>query len=281
MTERLFVRLDGDPLYAPETSVPAGTLREFEVPLGLRRWVAHLITYEEDFRAGERVHERVLPDGSLHLVFELDDGPVRSRLAGPRLAPAMLVMQGHVRGLSIKLRAGAARALFGVSAHELAATTVAWEDLVHQRDRSLPERIRDARGDAHRLEIVTHALQDMQRDGEASGWATARHAKDLLCGSNHTSVEATARAIGISERRLQQLFQAHLGLSPREWRRLARLHSCLRMLRLHQPVCWASLAAECGFSDQSHLIRDFRAICGFTPTAFRQRCVSDPFKTPC
>ena len=26
--ERLYVRLDGDPLYAPETSVPAGTLRE-------------------------------------------------------------------------------------------------------------------------------------------------------------------------------------------------------------------------------------------------------------
>ena len=38
MAERLFLRLDGDPLYAPETSVPAGTLREFAVdaPLVLR-----------------------------------------------------------------------------------------------------------------------------------------------------------------------------------------------------------------------------------------------------
>ena len=65
MTERLFVRLDDDPLYAPETSVPSGTLREFAVPGGLREWVAHVIAYEEEFPAGEEVRERVLPDGSV------------------------------------------------------------------------------------------------------------------------------------------------------------------------------------------------------------------------
>mgnify|MGYP003587490994 CR=1 FL=1 len=44
--ERLYLRLEGDPLYAPETIVPGGTLREFAVPAALQAQVAHLIAYE-------------------------------------------------------------------------------------------------------------------------------------------------------------------------------------------------------------------------------------------
>lgn len=278
MAERLFVRLDGDPLYAPETSVPTGTLREFQVPTQLRPWVAHVIAYEEDFRAGEEVHERVLPDGSMHLIFELGGGRARSRVTGARLAPAHLVMRGEVRGLSIKLRPGASQALFGASAHELAHGAVAWDDLVGARERSLPERLQDAGSDTGRLSAVTRSLHRMLRRVDEGGWTTARRARDLLAAPHRPPVQVTAQALGLTERRLQQLFQTHLGISPREWRRLSRLHDCLRMLRRGEPVCWVSLAADCGYSDQSHLIRDFRDLCGFTPGQFLRR-ISGSSKT--
>ncbi len=35
-----------------------------------------------------------------------------------------------------------------------------------------------------------------------------------------------------------------------------------------RPVSWAGLAADLGYSDQAHLIRDFRAAIGQTPAAY-------------
>ena len=279
MAERLFVRLDDDPLYAPETSVPRGTLRELPVPAELRAWVAHVIAYEEDIPAGEPVRERVLPDGSLHLIFELDGGAAPSRVAGTRLKPATLLMQGRVRGLSVKLRPGAVPAFFGASAHELADRAVRWDDIAGAEHRHLPERLHDARGDERRLAVLAQGLQRMRRDPDAQAVRTARHAAQLLRGPGRLPVHAAAQAVGLGERRLQQLFQAHLGLSPRAWRRLGRMHECLRALRQGEPASWAALAADCGFSDQSHLINEFRALCGLTPAQFLRRSASDSCKT--
>jgi AraC-like DNA-binding protein len=40
------------------------------------------------------------------------------------------------------------------------------------------------------------------------------------------------------------------------------------------PVNWADLAADCGYFDQAHLIRDFRAFAGITPLAY-SRALTD------
>jgi transcriptional regulator GlxA family with amidase domain len=88
-----------------------------------------------------------------------------------------------------------------------------------------------------------------------------------------------AVAIGLSKRRLQQLFQTRIGLSPTAWRRLARLHACLRALRQKPDMAWADLAVATGFYDQSHLINEFRDLCGCTPAAFRRQAIAGSSKT--
>lgn len=270
-TERLYLRLDGDPLYAPETSVPAGTLREFAVPPNLQWAVNHIVLHEERLPERHEVLERVVPDGSLHLVFSLCQGGSPLRLAGPSLRPATLVMRGHVRALSVKLNPGVALALFGTSAHELADRAVGWDELVAPGERSLPERLLEAGTDAARVALLAQVLPSMFDESDGAALRKLRHATRLLRGPQAVAIPDAADSVEISERRLQQLFQAHLGLSPRAWRRLARIHDCLRLLRRGEARSWAEVAAECGFSDQAHLCNEFRAICGLTPSQFAQR----------
>jgi AraC-like DNA-binding protein len=70
-----------------------------------------------------------------------------------------------------------------------------------------------------------------------------------------------------------------VGLSPRAWGRLARLHGCLRALRRQANPDWAEMAVDHGYYDQSHLANEFRALCGLTPTEFLGRAVSGSSKT--
>lgn len=276
--ERLFLRLEDDPLYAPETTVPAGTLREFGIPAALQAQVAHLIAYNEQLPAGTVVHERVLPDGALRLIFDFGAGT--ADVAGPSTQPVLLSMRGHLQGLSVTLRPGAASALFGLPAHELAERAVDWDTLVPTRHRGILPRLQEARGDAGRADILLCALAAMQRPVDMAERNKVAHATALLRSAGDKRVAAIAAAAGVGERRLQQIFRTQLGLSPRAWSRLARMHECLRLLRRTGAPRWNELALESGFYDQSHLVNEFQALCGLTPGQFLQRSVSGSSKTP-
>jgi transcriptional regulator GlxA family with amidase domain len=93
------------------------------------------------------------------------------------------------------------------------------------------------------------------------------------------SLREVAAAVGIGERRLQQVFHAHAGLSPRAWSRLARLHGCLRALRQTTMPAWADVAVDSGYYDHPHLINEFRALCGVTLTEFLARATSGSSNT--
>lgn len=280
MSERLFLRLPDDPPCAPGTTVPASTLRAFAVPAALRPAVAHVTAYEERFAQGHEVVERVLPDGASRLLIVLQGGRASLQVAGASASPVVLSMRGHMHGLSITLQPGATLGLFGVSADELAGCTVPWHDLVPQAHRDLPEQLAAAADDATRVGLVLTSLGEMHRPSDPGSRQLVEHAADRLrANAGGISVRALAVELALSERRLQQLFAAQIGLAPSVWRRLQRLHGTLRLLRTAETPPWAQIALHNGYYDQSHMINEFRALCGLTPQQFLRRVVSHSSNT--
>ncbi|SOD29256.1 transcriptional regulator, AraC family [Variovorax sp. YR752] len=291
MAERLFLRLDDDPLHGPESGVPAGTLRAFPVGAALRGHVSHIMLYRETFAEGHEVRERVLPDGAVRLVFNLGDAPsagegegLAVEAIGASAAPVVVRMRRKVEGLSVTLRPGAAAALLGLPVGEIGGSAVDLDALWQGEGTELLGRMAEAPDDAARVTLLHAVLQRRLRDSSAAAGNTgaAMHAAQLIAASDgRRSLREVAMAVGIGERRLQQLFHAHVGLSPRAWSRLARMHGCLRALRLQSSPAWADVALETGFYDQSHMANEFRALCGVTPTEFMGHAVSGSSKTAC
>ncbi len=82
------------------------------------------------------------------------------------------------------------------------------------------------------------------------------------------SVAECARSVGISERRLSQVFREEVGLAPKMWCRIHRFQAATRALHEGVDVPWAELALRCGYYDQSHFANDFRAFSGIDPTTY-------------
>ncbi|MGJ7554840.1 helix-turn-helix domain-containing protein [Variovorax sp. RB3P1] len=293
MGERLFLRLDDDPLHGPESSVPAGTLCAFPVRAALRGHVSHILRYRESFAEGCEVRERVLPDGAVRLVFNFGDAPSADggqgqavEAIGASAAPVVVRMRRQVDGLSVTLHPGAAAALLGVPAGEIGASAVHLDALWRGEGALLLARMADAPGDAERIALLHTALLRRLHGGESTGRAdgignaVAMHAaRRIAAAGGREPLRDVAAAVGVGERRLQQLFHAHVGLTPRAWRRLARMHGCLRALRAQPSPAWAELALDGGFYDQSHLVNEFRSLCGVTPTEFLGRAIAGSSKT--
>lgn len=71
---------------------------------------------------------------------------------------------------------------------------------------------------------------------------------------------------GLSVRALQRLFADYVGVPPKWVILRYRVQEAIE--RAAPDVDWAGLAAELGYSDQAHLVRDFTATIGVSPTAY-------------
>ncbi|MEU3689359.1 helix-turn-helix domain-containing protein [Streptomyces narbonensis] len=91
-------------------------------------------------------------------------------------------------------------------------------------------------------------------------------------------VSRLAAASGLSTRSLQRLFATHVGVGPKWVILRYRIHEALERAESAGAAGapdWSGLAAELGYSDQAHLVRDFTATIGVPPAAYA-RAVSAP-----
>lgn len=103
------------------------------------------------------------------------------------------------------------------------------------------------------------------RRGHAlAGWAT----QHLALRPDIARIAPLAHESGLSARRFGQVFREEVGLSPKRFARLLRFRSVIDRIAAGRGVDSAQLAAECGFHDQPHLNREFRAFTGLTPGAY-------------
>jgi transcriptional regulator GlxA family with amidase domain len=89
-----------------------------------------------------------------------------------------------------------------------------------------------------------------------------------------TRVEELAELAAIPPRTLQRLFRRYVGVGPKWVIRCFRLHEAAT--RLSEGTCpeGAALAAELGYFDQAHFIRDFKALIGSAPSEYAARCAA-------
>jgi AraC-like DNA-binding protein len=77
------------------------------------------------------------------------------------------------------------------------------------------------------------------------------------------TVSGLARRCAVSRERVHRVLKQWLGMAPGDYLRAVRLHRAKQMVMDGKPV--ATVAAECGFSDQAHFTRWFRRTFGYTP----------------
>ncbi|MEV4411920.1 AraC family transcriptional regulator [Catellatospora sp. NPDC049609] len=100
--------------------------------------------------------------------------------------------------------------------------------------------------------------------------AAARLAMELVDRVRHDRgvrrVDDLAHGAGLSTRSLQRMFTEHVGVGPKWVILRYRLHEAIE--RAAGDVDWAQVAAELGYSDQAHLVREVTAAIGVSPAAY-------------
>ncbi|HEY6557421.1 MAG TPA: AraC family transcriptional regulator [Polyangiaceae bacterium] len=219
--------------------------------------------------------QRVLPDGAMDVLYVL--GAERSRVIGT-MSRAILTSAGvsaHVIG--VRFRPGAAIDLLGVSGSELLDDSALAADVWRAEGRSLDDALASAANARDALAVLSCALLERARRAAPPDRRVQRAVASLDATFGGLPIPTLARGAGVSERQLERLFTERVGYGPKLYARVARLGRAVNMMDSSQTAAsFAEVAAASGYSDQAHLVREFRALSGVTPGAYaRERRMSE------
>lgn len=120
--------------------------------------------------------------------------------------------------------------------------------------------------------IIVSMIEDLLRSNNPKNdknlSLVAKIIDALAADDSLQTVGATAKAFNMSERSLQLLFQTHVGVGVKWIITRKRLLKAIEYAQ-HQPhPPWVEIAAELGYSSQSHFSRDFKEVTGLTPSEY-------------
>jgi AraC-like DNA-binding protein len=173
--------------------------------------------------------------------------------------------------MGVHFKPGGAFPFLGVSAGELADLHVDLETLWGPSARELRERLCAAATPAERFRLLEEALVAHLFRPRDHHYAVSMALDAFGSAEGHVRVRDLARNIGLSQRRFIQVFTNEIGMTPKLFCRVQRFQRALAQLRPDATPNLARLAMDCGYFDQSHMIRDFHAFSGFSPSDYLRR----------
>jgi AraC-like DNA-binding protein len=172
---------------------------------------------------------------------------------------------GRIDLIGIRFRPHGAAALFPLGMSDLADRIEDLSDIAPPSCAPLLERVGNENGAARVGRLVRELGRQPWRAPDPRTGAAVRLIRRT--GGNG-GIQAVARTAGWSRRQLERAFQRDVGLAPKTLARIVRLQAMLRRAQEAKSGGWAALAAACGYADQAHFVREFRAFSGQTPSDF-------------
>lgn len=217
--------------------------------------------------AGEAgVGHRVLPDGCMDVLFDFARPGWPHAVVIGTMTQAMLVRRsGAMDLLGVRFRPGGLAAFLACDAAELvngraeltafwgAIATELWEQLA---ERPPAERLRWLRG-----------FLEARMTGAVDPFV--RHCVERIQATRgELRLTEIERSTGLTLRQIERKFSRQLGISPKLFARVVRFGAVMDAAEGSPAPDWGRIAAEFGFADQPHLVREFKAFAGLTPTSY-------------
>jgi len=254
-----------DTLWTSERDAALPHAREWNLPTGCADLIVPLTQDGlRRFDGTADAHGRWLPGGLLQ---------------GAQQRPALRDTSTPLAVVGVHFRAAGLGAFVDAPADAFSDRQIALDDVWPGFADSLREQLVGPRGlapAARRLALLERLLLQRLRAGRTPdtmvGWALPR-----LAGGAH-SVGEVQRASGCSPARFIERYRRACGLTPKRHAALLRFNTVLNRPRQE---AWAVAAAEAGYADQAHLVREFRRFAGFTPGQYRRDATVFPNHVVC
>lgn len=276
---------------APPVRHTLGGYREYDPPAPLQRFAESLWIHRapDELPPGDGAMHRVLPDPALSLAFychrQSDGVPIGPRLIviGPKTRPHIFAFRGGHEIAAVRVKLEWSALLLGLVPRD---HNDAEDDLAQVLPRLAGTLLESLAGTRSADEAAGRLAETIARRAggmSARGPEVSSHALDLVRRtSGRVTVDRVADRMGVPLRTLRRQVRRDAGISLKEYARVTRFLRAVTLADRSTRPAWAAIAADTGFCDQSHLVRECRALSGLAPSqVYRERRAQAETSNPC
>jgi len=248
----------------------------FAPPPAIDAYVSSILVIQHPDKA-KNFELPLFANGSPTIVFH--DAPSVSGTAslsnlslyGQTVAPTRLVFNDAFTMIAYFLHPHALLSLFKLEAQELADIYIGEDNWLEASAVRLEARLLNEKDTNGRLQLLNDFIFARSRSNQPDRRKVAFATEAIKRNPRSDSLSYLKSALNITERSLQRLFEANVGISPRMYQRIMQFHMAFQQLNRYDFSNLTDLAFENGFADQSHFIRVFKEFTGLTPTQYLQK----------
>ena len=226
--------------------------------------------------------EKFLPDGSMDLLIDLTDTPKKlyhdeagtaystfskSWISGMK-SEYILIDASVSSMIGVHFRPGGAWPFFRLPVSELNNQTIELDTFWRSGIHGVREQILNTPSISEKFSVLEKYLYEKGKDRLEPNPVTGYAISQLLASPQVWTIEKLSVKTGYTSKHLIHLFKKYAGLSPKTFARICKFQLVIGEIEAQRRVEWAPLAYECGYYDQAHFIREFKAFSGINPTAY-------------
>ncbi len=218
------------------------------------------------------VTQKIIPDGYPELIFHYGD-PYKINISGEWVVQSSQLMAGQIRrffylkntGVSgmigVKLQPAALHILYDLDMSRLQGMVVDFMDFLPKMEMINPAK--------ENFDQFCNRIEDQFLSRVNSTESSVEKVIKLMQEKHGIlDVGELSTQVGYNKRTLERLFKKQVGLSPKLYSRIVRLSYIFECVK-EEDYSWASIAYQAGFTDQSHLIKNFKEFTGEDPSKYR------------
>lgn len=157
--------------------------------------------------------------------------------------------------------------LLQIPANEFQNSILNIDDVFDQKALELQEKLSEVINLSERVRLLNLFFTTLLDKKTLSNQLIINTSLDfIIANKGYFSIKQLVEYTGYTERHLERKFQECIGLNPKKFGNIIRLHHFLKLLK-DKPLSTnlTTIGYNAGFSDQSHLIKEFRKHTGITP----------------
>lgn len=230
---------------------PAGPLKDY---------VKHFYI----FNSPDTTPERILPLGTIEITVNLNAGGNDILITNPGARSYFVIPKALNKIVGICFQPWGLYGLFNLSPAEIANSKFPLQEILQPHFHELIHRVRD---NTDPRQILTILQQYLLRLSKNKDHEMIRDAVSLI-DKHHGQLRLPDlfKQYYLSPRRMEQLFERSIGMSPKKYSRLKRFHFAVTQLKKDTNL--TALALNTGYYDQAHFIHEFSHFAGISPRAF-------------
>lgn len=228
--------------------------------------------------------EKVIPDGTINLVFELD-GFTRNVFDNETLEPKQEFTKVWLSGIQkeyisisahkdsemyvIRFKPGGAYPFIKQEVSDFTNKVQPAENVFGEEILKFREILLKAKEPNQKRDIGFEWLNQKFDGGRISRKRVFESIKKIIEDPQFQEykLKDLIAETGYSQKQFIKIFKKYVGITPKYFQRIVRFNEILQKIQNSEKLSWTRISQDCGFYDQAHFIREFQHFCGYNPQA--------------